>query len=74
MTVATTLRRLDAELGELLARHERGRSPDEFAAYSNDPIGFKPTVRRAGPSPPPPVRARLVRLASGLEGASGHGA
>ena len=40
MTVATTLRRLDAELGELLERHERGRSLDEFAAYSNDPIGL----------------------------------
>ncbi|MEE8191733.1 MAG: hypothetical protein V3T74_03250, partial [Gemmatimonadales bacterium] len=40
MTVATTLRRLDAELGELLERHERGRSLDEFAAYRDDPIAF----------------------------------
>ncbi len=40
MAVATTLRRLDAELGELLERHERGRSLDEFAAYRDDPIAF----------------------------------
>ncbi len=40
MTVTATLRRLDAELGDLIERHGRGRSLDEFAAYSNDPIGF----------------------------------
>ena len=40
MTVTATLRRLDAELGDLIERHGRGRSLDEFTAYSNDPIGF----------------------------------
>ncbi len=53
MSRKAIIQRLKTDFGELLARHERGRSPDEFAAYSNDPIGFKPTVRRAGPSPPP---------------------
>ena len=40
MTVTATLRRLDAQLGDLIERHGRGRSLEEFAAYSNDPIGF----------------------------------
>ncbi len=34
------IERLGRDLGDLLASHERGRSLDEFAAYSNDPIGF----------------------------------
>jgi hypothetical protein len=34
------IERLGRDLGDLLARHERGRSLGEFAAYSNDPIGF----------------------------------
>jgi len=40
MTVATTLRRLDAELGELLERHDRARDLSEFARYESDPGAF----------------------------------
>jgi hypothetical protein len=40
VTVANTLRRLDAELGELLERHDRARDVSEFARYESDPVGF----------------------------------
>ncbi len=40
MTVSASLRRLDAELGDLIERHGRGRSLDEFAVYRDDPTGF----------------------------------
>ncbi len=34
------IERLGRDLGDLLARHERGRSLEEFTIYANDPIGF----------------------------------
>jgi len=35
-----TLRRLETDLGELVARHERGRDLSEFERWASDPIGF----------------------------------
>jgi hypothetical protein len=32
--------RIDRDLGDLLASHERGRSLDDFAVYRDDPTGF----------------------------------
>ncbi len=40
MTVATSLRRLDVELGQLLERHDRARDLSEFAQYESNPVGF----------------------------------
>ena len=34
------LGRLEHDLGELLARHERGRDLSEFGRYAEDPVGF----------------------------------
>ena len=34
------IQRLDSDLGELLARHERGRDLSEFGRYADDPVGF----------------------------------
>ena len=49
MTVATTLRRLDAELGELLERHDRARDLSEFARYESDPVAFICEVLKGEP-------------------------
>lgn len=38
------LRRLDRDLGELLARHERGRNLAEFERWADDPVGFASEV------------------------------
>ncbi len=40
MTLATDLRRLREDVGELLARHDRAQDISEFEAYAEDPIGF----------------------------------
>jgi phage terminase large subunit len=37
---ATRIRKLTAEVGELLERHERGSSAETFAKYHDDPCGF----------------------------------
>jgi len=49
VTVATTLRRLDAELGELLERHDRARDLSEFARYKSDPVAFISEVLKGEP-------------------------
>lgn len=36
----TALRRLQADLADLLARHERARDLEAFAGYAEDPVGF----------------------------------
>ncbi len=40
MPVSTAVRQLGQELGELLERHGRGRSLEEFAAYADRPVAF----------------------------------
>lgn len=41
--------RLESDLGELLATHERARDLSEFAAYRDDPIGFIREVLHGSP-------------------------
>jgi hypothetical protein len=40
MTVTAILRRLDAQLGDLIERHEGARELSEFERYADDPVGF----------------------------------
>ena len=40
MNYLTALRRIESDLGDLIARHERGRDLQEFERYAGDPIGF----------------------------------
>jgi len=40
VTVSASLRRLDAEVGELVSRHERAKDLSEFTHWQNDPVGF----------------------------------
>jgi hypothetical protein len=49
VTITTTLRRLDAELGELLERHDRARDLSEFARYKSDPVAFICEVLKGEP-------------------------
>ncbi len=49
MTVTTALRRLDAELGELIERHGRAKELGVFEVYAEDPIGFNADVLHGEP-------------------------
>lgn len=49
MTHIAAVRRLKADLGDLLARHERARDLDEFVRYENDPVGFIRDVLKGQP-------------------------
>ena len=49
MTVASTLRRLDAEIGDLLERHERTRDLSEFTRYRDQPLAFIREVLKGEP-------------------------
>jgi phage terminase large subunit len=49
MALHTDLRALKAEVGELLATHDRARSLDAFAKYVDDPVGFILTELDADP-------------------------
>jgi len=43
------IERLDRDLGELLARHERGRDLSEFSRHASDPVGFIRDVLHGNP-------------------------
>jgi len=47
MSVTATLRRLEADVGELIARHDTARGASEFTQYASDPVGFARDVLRA---------------------------
>jgi hypothetical protein len=49
MTHVAAVRRLKADLGALLARHERARDLTEFERYGNDPVGFIRDVLKGDP-------------------------
>lgn len=49
MTHVGALRRLETELGELLATHERARDLSDFERYADDPVGFLRDVLKADP-------------------------
>lgn len=49
MALAYDLRSLKAEVGELLATHDRARSLDSFAEYRDDPVRFLLEVLHADP-------------------------
>ena len=40
MTLGTALRRLERDLGDLVARHERGRDLSEYEQYADNPVAF----------------------------------
>jgi len=40
VSLGAALGRLERDLGDLLARHERGRDLTEFERYEHDPVGF----------------------------------
>ena len=46
---ATTLRRLERDLGQLVERHERARDLTDFSAYADDPLGFIREVLKGDP-------------------------
>ena len=46
---ATTLRRLERDLGQLVERHERARDLTEFGAYADDPVAFVREVLKGEP-------------------------
>ena len=49
MTHVAAVRRLKADLGALLAKHERARDLSEFERYENDPVGFIRDVLKGDP-------------------------
>ncbi len=49
MSTRQAIQRLDSDLGELLARHERGRDLSEFGRYADDPVGFIRDVLHGNP-------------------------
>ena len=40
MTVESTLRNLQKDVGELVSVHDRGRDLSDFECYETDPAGF----------------------------------
>ncbi len=46
MTVETELRRLKADIGDLVSSHDRGRDLEDFSRYADDPLGFIREVLR----------------------------
>ncbi len=49
MTLTTDLRRLQSDVGDLIASRERGSDLEEFARYENDPCAFVIDVLKAQP-------------------------
>ena len=48
-TVLTRIGRLEKDLGELIASHEKGKSLDYFRKWKDDPVGFCRDVLKAEP-------------------------
>ena len=49
MAIKTAVRRLQTDLGELIARHEPAKSLTDYSRYADDPLGFVRDVLHGDP-------------------------